>query len=204
MKQQTAQAVAAGAAVLACSLVALVIAFYPQAATESGALSQTGSAVVWGLPTVKLMFNIAAACSLGSLVLALFALPPRRKVFSRAVTFAGVSAALWAIAGAVMTFLTFHSLANMALFSQGSGTAFISFLTDVDAGRRGALSVLVAAVVALLCFDVHRLAAKPSSAATRGSTLKRQRVVVLAALLSVIGLVPLALNSHAASGGGHP
>ena len=52
---------------------------------------------------------------------------------------------LWALAGAGMTLLTFHSLANIALFSEGSGAAFMSFLTDVDAGRRGALSVLVAA-----------------------------------------------------------
>jgi putative copper resistance protein D len=149
------------------------------------------------------MFNIAAACSLGSLVLALFALPPAGRAFSRALTLAGISAALWALAGAVMTFLAFHSLANIALFSEGSGLAFISFLTDVDAGRRGALSVLVTAVVALLCFAVNRSAEKPGSAATRGSTSKRQRGVVLAALLSVVGLVPLALNSHAA-GGGHP
>src|SRR5688572_4246712 len=103
-----------------------------------------------------------------------------------------------------MTLLTFHSLANVALFSQGSGAAFISFLTDVDAGRRGALSVLVAAVVALLCFVVNSLAAKPGSSATRGSALKCQRGVMLAILLSVAGLVPLTLNSHAASGGSHP
>jgi putative copper resistance protein D len=142
---------------------------------------------VWGLPIVKLMFNITAACSLGSLVLALFALPPQGKAFSQALAFAGVSAALWTLAGAGMSFLTFHSLANLALFSEGTGAAFISFLTDVDAGRRGALSVLVAAVVALLCFTVNT-----------------QRGVLLAALLSVAGLVPLALNSHAASGGSHP
>lgn len=204
MKQSTVRAVAAGAVVLVCGLVALVIAFYPQAANEVGALSQTGSAVVWGLPTAKLMFNISAACSLGSLVLALFALPPQGKAFSGALRFAGASAALWALAGAGMTFLTFHSLANIALFSEGSGAAFMSFLTDVDAGRRGALSVLVAAVVALLCFAVNRSAAEPRSTATRGSTMKSQRGVVLAMLLSAAGLVPLALNSHAASGGGHP
>ena len=204
MKQSTVRAVAAGAVVLVCGLVALVIAFYPQAANEVGALSQTGSAVVWGLPTTKLMFNIAAACSLGSLVLALFALPPQGKAFSGALRFAGASASLWSLAGAGMTFLTFHSLANIALFSDGSGAAFMGFLTDVDAGRRGALSVLVAAVVALLCFAVNRSAAEPRPTATRGSTLKSQRGVVLAMLLSAAGLVPLALNSHAASGGGHP
>ena len=204
MKQPTVRAAVAGAVVLAGGLVALVIAFYPQAATEAGALSRTGSAVVWGLPTAKLMFNIAAACCLGSLVLTLFALPPQGKAFSGALRFAGVSAALWALTGAGLTFLTFHSLANVALFSQGSGAAFISFLTDVDAGRRGALSVLVAAAVALLCFVVNSLAAKPGSSAARRSALKCQRGVMLAILLSVAGLVPLTLNSHAASGGSHP
>ena len=187
MKQPTVRAVAAGAVVLACGLLALVIAFYPQAASEAGALSQTGPAVVWGLPTAKLMFNLAAASSLGSLVLVLYALPPQGKAFDRAMTFAGVAATLWALAGAGMGFLTFHSLANLALFSEGAGAAFISFLTDVDAGRRGVLSVLLAAAVALLCFTVNS-----------------QRGIVLAILLSVAGLVPLTLNSHAASGGSHP
>ena len=203
MKQPTVRAVTAGAVVLACGLVPLVIAFYPQAATEAGALSQTGPVVVWGLPVVKLAFNFAAAGCLGSLVLALFALPPQGRAFSRALTIAGISAALWALAGAGTSFLTFHSLANLALFSEGSGVAFVGFLADVDAGRRGALSVLVAAAVALLCFAVNRSPANPGSGAAHGSAVKRQRRVGLAALLSVVGLVPLALNSHAASGGGH-
>ena len=187
MKRSTARAAAAAAVVVGCGLVALVIAYYAQASSEAGLLTRTGPAVVWGLPIAKLVFNVAAACTIGSLMLALFALPPKGKAFSQALTFAGISAGLWTGASAAMSFLTFHSLANLALFSEGSGAAFISFLVDVDAGRRGALSLLLAATVTLLCFAA-----------------RRHREVSLAALLSFAGLVPLALNSHATGSGSHP
>lgn len=187
MKRSTARAAAAAIVVVGSGLVALAIAYHEQAGSEAGLLTKTGPAVIWGLPIVKLVFNVAAACTIGSLMLALFALPPKGKAFSQALTLAGISAGLWTAASVSMSFLTFHSLANLTLFSEGSGTAFISFLMDLDAGRRGALSILLAAAVTVLCFIAHG-----------------HREVSLAALLSFAGLVPLALNSHATGSGSHP
>lgn len=187
MKQSTARVMAAGAVLLGCGLLALVVSYYTGAGSETGLLNRTGQAVVWGLPIVKLGFNVTASCSIGSLVLALFALPPKGKAFSHALTFAGVSAALWTAAGAAMSFLTFHSLANLPLFSEGSDTAFVSFLTDVDAGRLSALAVLIAATVTVFCF-----------------TARTQQGTSMTVLLALAGLVPLALNSHATGSGTHP
>lgn len=187
MKQSTARVMATGAVVLGCGLLALVMSYYTEARSEAGLLNRTGQEVVWGLPIVKLVFNISAACSIGSLVLALFALPPKGKAFTHALTFAGVSAGLWTAAGAAMSFLTFHALANLPLFSEGSGTAFVGFLTDVDAGRLGALTVLMAAAVTVFCFAA-----------------RTQQGISATLLLALAGLVPLALNSHAAGSGSHP
>ena len=187
MNKSRTMAVAVAAVVLGSGLLALVISYYAEAGADAGSLNRTGAAVAWGLPIAKLVFNASAACTVGALALALFALRPKERAFRLALDLAGASAAAWTAAASVMSFLTFHSLANLALFSDGSGGAFISFLADVDAGRRGALTVLVAAAVTCLCF-----------AATS------QRSVSLAAVLALAGLFPLALNSHAAGSGSHP
>ena len=186
MKNSRTKSVAAAALILGCGLLALVVAYSTEAGKEAAFLDRTGAAVIWGLPASKLVFNVAAAGTIGPLVLALFALPSKGKAFSRALGLAGISAVLWTAAAAAISVLTFHSLANLPLFSEGSGSIFVSFLTDVDAGRRSALTVLITATAALLCFGVQS-----------------HRAVAVTVLLASTGLVPLALNSHAAGGAGH-
>ncbi|MFC9335287.1 cytochrome c oxidase assembly protein [Arthrobacter sp. NPDC057009] len=186
MNKSRTKPVAAAATILACGLLALLVAYSTEAGQEAALLDRTGAAVIWGLPVAKLVFNAAAAGTLGPLVLALVALPPNGQAYAKSLSLAGISAVLWTVAAAVNSVLTFHSLANLPLFSDGSGAIFISYLTDVDAGRRSALTVLITAIVALLCFGVQS-----------------QRAVVLTAVLGSTALFPLALNSHAAGGGGH-
>jgi putative copper resistance protein D len=186
MKKTRTKSVAAAAMILGCGLLALFLAYSTEAGKEAAFLDRTGAAVIWGLPAAKLVFNIAAAGTVGPLILALFAFPPKGRAFSKALVLAGISAVLWTAAAAVISVLTFHSLANLPLFSEGSGAIYVSFLTDVDAGRRGALTVLITATAALLCFGVQS-----------------QRAVAVTALLASTGLMPLALNSHAAGGANH-
>ncbi|MDQ0864277.1 cytochrome c oxidase assembly protein [Arthrobacter globiformis] len=186
MKKSRTKPVAAAAMILGCGLLALFVAYSTEAGKEAAFLDRTGAAVIWGLPLAKLVFNVAAAGTVGPLVLALFALPPKGKAFSKALVLAGISAVLWTATAAAISVLTFHSLANLPLFSEGSGAILVSFLTDVDAGRRNALTVVITATVALLCFGVQS-----------------QRAVAVTAVLAATGLIPLALNSHAAGGASH-
>lgn len=186
MKKSRTKPVAAAAMILGCGLLALFVAYSTEAGKEAAFLDRTGAVVIWGLPVAKLVFNVAAAGTVGPLILALFALPPKGKTFSKALVLAGISAVLWTAAAAAISVLTFHSLANLPLFSEGSGAIFVSFLTDVDAGRRNALTVVITATVALLCFGVQS-----------------QRAVAVTAVLASTGLIPLALNSHAAGGASH-
>ncbi|MFP3462195.1 cytochrome c oxidase assembly protein [Arthrobacter globiformis] len=186
MKKSRTKPVAAAAMILGCGLLALFVAYSSEAGREAGFLDRTGAVVIWGLPVAKLVFNVAAAGTVGPLILALFALPPTGRAFSKALVLAGISAVLWTAAAAAISVLTFHSLANLPLFSEGSGTIFVSFLTDVDAGRRSALTVVITATAALLCFGVQS-----------------QRAVAVTAVLASTGLIPLALNSHAAGGANH-
>ncbi|WP_104140728.1 cytochrome c oxidase assembly protein [Arthrobacter sp. ZGTC131] len=187
MNKSRTMAVAVAAVVLGSGLLALVISYYAEAGADTGSLNRTGPAVAWGLPIAKLVFNASAACTIGALMLALFALRPKENAFRLALDLAGLSAAVWTAAASVTSLLTFHSLANLALFSDGSGGAFVSFLADVDAGRLGALTILIASAVTFLCFAA-----------------RSQRYVPLTAVLALAGLFPLALNSHAAGSGSHP
>lgn len=66
--------------------------------------------MAWGLPITKLVFNASAACTIGALVLALFALRRKENAFRMALDLAGISAAVWTAAASVMSFLTFNSL----------------------------------------------------------------------------------------------
>ncbi|MFE4542445.1 cytochrome c oxidase assembly protein [Arthrobacter sp. NPDC056727] len=186
MKKSRTKSVAAAAVILACGVLALFVAYSTEAGKEAAFLDRTGAAVIWGLPVAKLVFNVAAAGTVGPLVLALFAFPPQGKAYLKALGLAGISAVLWTAAATATSVLSFHSLANLPLFSEGSGSIFVSFLTDVDAGRRSALTVLITATAALLCFGV-----------------RSQRAVAVTAALASTGLIPLALNSHAAGGASH-
>jgi putative copper resistance protein D len=137
------------------------------------------------LPLAKLVFHLAAAGTIGALVLAAFALSPIDPAQKKALRIAGVSAAVWALAAAVFSLLNFHNIANKPLSSQSLGPDFVLFLT-AGLGRPGGLCVVITAAVSLLCFSI------------RGVPM-----VLVTALLAFAGLVPLVLSSHATGGGDH-
>jgi cytochrome c oxidase assembly factor CtaG/putative copper export protein len=147
----------------------------------------TGPVVRWGLPAAKLVFNLAAAATIGTLVLAAFALPPAEAAHAQALRLAGYAGTLWSAAAVVFTAFSFLSIANIPLTSPSFRPILVSFLTGVDAGRFGLLSAAIAGGVAFWCFN--------------GLT---HRAVPAAALLAFTGLIPLILTSHATGGVDHP
>lgn len=172
-------------ALLATGVLALAWAYGYGGSADPGLLDRTGPAVTWGLPLGKLVFNLACACTIGTLVLAVFALPRNAPVQAAAVRIAGWSAVVWAAAAAIYTGASFLLIANRPL-SAGFGPEFVAFLTDVEAGRAGTLTAVMAATVALACF-----------------CLEGPHVAAMVALPAFAGLVPLVLRSHATGGAGH-
>lgn len=165
---------------------ALVWAYIYGGSSEPGVLDRVGPAVLWALPAAKLVFNLAAACTAGPLVLALFALAPGGAAHRKALRFAGYSACVWALAAAVFTVANFQLLANMPLSADGFASALLSFVAGDDSGRAGLVATGLAAVTAVLCFAV-----------------RRQAALALTAAVAFSGLIPLLLNSHAAGGDDH-
>ncbi|WP_458781299.1 cytochrome c oxidase assembly protein [Arthrobacter sp. D3-16] len=170
---------------LAAGLLSLVWAYVYGGGADTGLLDRAGPAVTWGLPAAKLVFNLASAGTIGALVLAAFALPHRGSAYERALRLAGWWAVVWAGAAAVHTSASFLLLANRAP-TAAFDAAFWTYLATIDAGRAGALSVLIAGAVAFSCFR-----------------LRSPRLLAVTAVAAFLGLVPLVMKSHAAGGTDH-
>jgi cytochrome c oxidase assembly factor CtaG/putative copper export protein len=155
--------IGAAVALVAAGLLALAVAYEFGGGAEAGILAAT----------------------IGTLVLAAFALPRGEPAHAAAQRLAGGSAVAWAVSAMLYTCASFLFITNRAV-SGGFDQAFASFLTEVDAGRAGLGTAALAAVVALSCFFLH---GPPAAAAT--------------VLLAFGGLVPLVLRSHATGGAGH-
>ena len=177
--------VVAWIALPAAGILALVWASNFGGSTNPGLLDRAGPAVTWGLPAARLVFTVASAGTIGTLVLAVFALPHGGTAHGRALRFAGWSAAIWTAGAAVHTYASFLFIANTAP-SAGLGEAFLTYLTKIDAGRAGILTTLIAAAVAVSCLY-----------------LRSPRIVAGTAAVAFTGLLPLVMKSHAAGGTDH-
>ncbi|WP_162149176.1 cytochrome c oxidase assembly protein [Arthrobacter sp. 35/47] len=168
------------------AVAALGWAFIYGGSTELGPLGRVGQAALWSVPVVKLVFNLAAACTAGPLVLALFVLAPDEPAHRQARRFAGYSASVWALAAGVFTIVNFQLIANIPLSADGFFEAFFSFLVTEDPALSGVMATGIAAITAGLCF-----------------MLRGQSAVALTAALAFSGLIPPVLNSHAGGGADH-
>lgn len=136
--------------------------------------------VLWALPVVKLIFSLAAAGAIGTLVLTCIGLSPRTLEYRKALNFAAASAAVWTIASVASAILAYLDVApGTSLFDNSFGPQFGFFLTTVGLGQTWMVTTLIAAAVTVLCLVVANVGA-----------------VALATVLAVMGLVPLTFNSH--------
>jgi cytochrome c oxidase assembly factor CtaG/putative copper export protein len=141
--------------------------------------------VLWGLPIAKLVTNLGIATTLGALLLALFALSPSADEFGRALDVAAAGAGVWAVGGAITTYLTFSSIyqGDGLSFDEAYGPALATFLTQFSLGRAWLILVLVGALLTVVCFAV-----------------RQRTVLALVTVAAVIGLVPLAEDGGHAAG----
>jgi putative copper resistance protein D len=150
-------------------------------------LADPGPVVRWGLPIAKLVVNVAAAGTIGALVLSLFALSPKQREFGTALDFAAASAAVYAVASAVTGFLTFLLVTNVPLSVSDQFSATVGqFFSQIELGQAWLATTLVAAGVTVLCFAV-----------------RNQTALVFVTVLAVGSLVPMALQGHSAGAAGH-
>ena len=173
-------------AAVACLLVllgALVLAGGRPAPSAPG-LPDAGPVTGWALPLVRLVFDLAAVATVGTLLLAVVLLPPLAPRLSDVATSAVRSAAwtsgLWSTSAVLLLVLTASESAGLPL-----GLLTAQDLGDHAAGGRGRALVLVAV-----------LAGAAALGCARAGTVTGARRLLTAAGL---GLLPTTLTGHAAS-----
>ncbi len=163
-------------------------------------LFDPGAVVRVGLPLARAVHDLAAAITVGLLVLAAWCVAPDKaaKTTSSAKTdlltgsrrtmtkMATLTAAIWLVAACTVIVLTASDVSGFRPADPGFGGVLLSFVSQIDLGRAYGFSALVVVVVANLTIT-----------ATRVTTL------AWAAALSVFALLPLALAGHAAGSANH-
>jgi cytochrome c oxidase assembly factor CtaG/putative copper export protein len=151
-------------------------------------LADAGTIVRWGLPLVRAIHDLAAAGTVGLLVVAATIIPEARSTHRRitAARYACACGVVWVVAGLVGLVLTFASLSGTRLTDPMFGVQLQTFVFQLEFLRVAAISSAMALVV------------------TTGAALVRRRsgMVALAAL-SILAILPLSLAGHAAGAANH-
>ena len=150
-------------------------------------LLDPGPVVMWGLPIVKMIANLAGAAMLGSLVLALFGLRSGTRPFDVALDTASVAAALFTVTSAIAAVMTLLAAFNPKLTADSSfGDQLGMFLLTLPLGQAWLITVLMGAVITLLAFG------------WRGWT-----GTLMTAVLAAAAFLPLATQGHSGDLAGH-
>ncbi len=177
-----------GPAVL--TIVALLATFAALAfggGADAQLIQDPGPITRYGVPIAKLLTNLSAAGMIGALVLAVWALSPKRREFDLALDVAAASAAVMTVASAATAFFTFLLVTAVPFdLSDDFGQKLGQFVTTIELGQAWLTTTLIAAAVTVLCFAV-----------------RNHTALVFVAALAVAALVPMAQQGHAAGAAGH-
>ncbi|WP_396289996.1 cytochrome c oxidase assembly protein [Curtobacterium sp. KT1] len=179
--------IAGPAVLLLVGFVALLTALVIGGGANAALIADPGPLVRFGLPISRLVVDLSAAATIGGLALATVGLSRSGPEWNRAIDVAAAASGIWTVSSAVTTFFTFLSVAGSKIsIDEQFGQSMGVFLTGTDLGLAWLVTVLVAAAVTVLCFAVR----------SRG-------MVALTAGVSMIGLIPLAQQGHAAGTASH-
>jgi putative copper export protein len=151
-------------------------------------LPDVGPVVRWGIPMVRAIHDLAAASTVGLLVVAATIIPEARNTSRRitAARYACASGVVWVVAGLVGLVFSFADLAGTPLTDPTFGVEFQTFVFQLEFLRVAAISSAVALVVTI-----------------GAAVVRRRSGMVALAVLSILAVLPLALAGHAAGAAGH-
>ena len=157
------------------------------AAPEAG-LSDPGQIVRWGLPVARAVHDLAAASTVGLLVVAGMIIPEARNTSRRiaAARYASASGVMWVLAGLLGLVFSFASISGTRITDPGFASQLQAFVLQIEVLRVAVMSTALALVVTVGAAVVRR----------------RSGMVGLAAL-GVLAILPLSLAGHAAGSGSH-
>ena len=177
-----------GAALLVGVLLALPLAAAVGQAAATPVVGDPGAVVRWGVLYARVLHDVAAAATVGLLVLAAFLVPETTRTHRRvtATRLAGVAAGVWALAGAVGALFNMAVLIGIPLSDPGFAQQFMTFAWQLLPIRE---VLITSGLAALVCV---------------GALLATSRTAMAwLCAVSVVALLPLALAGHAAGAADH-
>ncbi len=181
----------AGAALVTMSvLVVVLLAGGGAPQPVPAGLPDSGPVTGWGLPSVRLLADLAGLAAVGLLLAAglLLSSPEQRLADgpARAATLAGRVSGVWLLAVMVQIVLTVSDIFGVPPSQATDATVLRSFLGQTSQGR----GLLVQAALVVVVAGLARAATSPRGA-------------VLALVFAVAAMTPPALTGHSASSGSH-
>jgi putative copper resistance protein D len=177
----------AGLAALIGSALAIWLGMTFTGAGEAAEIADPGAFVRWAAPLAKGATNIALAATVGTLVLAAWALPDGSKRLARALNFSAVAGMLWVLFGSADIVLRFASISDLPLSASPTFSAGLwQFITEVPLGQALVISLAMALV-----------------AATGAMLLRSLRSTLFVAAVALGAIVPIALTGHASGTANH-
>jgi cytochrome c oxidase assembly factor CtaG len=176
-----------------CAVLAVALVWALPAAALSGAttplvLADAGPWVRWGQLVIGVVHNVAAAVTVGLLVLGGFLVPEGRTSRRRevAATSAALTASVWAAAALASLLVGFAEVANLPLGGAGYWATLSENLLGLELVRLWTMEVVLAAMLAVVCALVR----------TRAG-------LAWAAVMAFVTLVPVAYTGHSSGLEGH-
>ena len=151
-------------------------------------LPDVGPVVRWGIPIVQAIHDLAAASTIGLLVVAATIIPEARHTSRRitAARYACACGVVWVVAGVVGLLFSFADISGTPISDPTFATQFQTFVFQLDFTRVGAISSAMALVVT-----------------TGAAVVRRRSAMVALAALSILAILPLSLAGHAAGAANH-
>ncbi len=149
-------AIVSTASLASVAVVALLIGLAIGGGADAPLAIDPGVVVRYGLPVAKLATTLAAAGTIGGLLLALLALSSSHPEYSKALDVAAASAAVWTIAAIATGFFIFMSVYLEPLsIDERFGTLLATYFSTTELGQAWLTTALMAAVVTVLCFALR-------------------------------------------------
>ncbi|MGO3885472.1 MAG: cytochrome c oxidase assembly protein [Mycetocola sp.] len=172
---------------LLVGFIAVIGALMIGGAAAPAQISDPGPVVRYGLPIAKMLVNLSAALMIGSLLLAMFVLTPKRDEYDTAIDLAAAGAGAFTVASGVTAFFTFLNVTGVVpSLDDQFGAQIGLFFTGVELGVSWLMTVVFGAILTVACYAI------------RG-----QRLMIMVTVLSVVALYPMASQGHAAGNSGH-
>ncbi len=173
---------------LVLALVVTAFAVALGGAAKPLALLDPGALVRWGVPLSRTVHDLAAALTVGALLVGGLLVPEtastRRRMLAGRI--AAWSALVWAVAGAVRAVFAYGDAAGVSVGSPGFWTGAWKFTWELEVLRAPAITTIGAALVSLWCF-----------------LAPRRNGLAWGFFGSLLALWPLALSGHAAGSADH-